>query len=39
VWTLDRLNDVFVRFFLHAGTRRVYIAGLTAHPDRRWMAQ
>jgi putative transposase len=39
VWTLGGLVDVFVRFFIHLGTRRVHLAGLTAHPDRAWVAQ
>jgi putative transposase len=39
VWTLGGLVDVFVLFFIHLGTRRVHVAGLTAHPDRPWMVQ
>jgi putative transposase len=39
VWTLGGLVDVYVLFFIHPGTRRVHLAGLTAHPDRQWVAQ
>jgi hypothetical protein len=28
-----------VLFFLNVQTRRVYAAGLTAHPDRAWVTQ
>jgi putative transposase len=33
VWTTRGLVDVFVPFFIHVGSRRVYLGGLTAHPD------
>ncbi|HEY8506127.1 MAG TPA: hypothetical protein VIL46_16190 [Gemmataceae bacterium] len=39
VWTLRGLVDVFVLFFIHIGTRRVFVSGMTAHPDRAWVAQ
>jgi putative transposase len=39
VWTLRGVVEVYVLFFLNVETRRVYIAGLTAHPDRAWVAQ
>ncbi|HEY8503744.1 MAG TPA: integrase core domain-containing protein [Gemmataceae bacterium] len=39
VWTLRELVDVFVLFFIHIGTRRVFVSGMTAHPDRAWVAQ
>ena len=39
VWTLRGWVEVYVLFFLNVETRRVHIAGLTAHPDRAWMAQ
>jgi putative transposase len=32
VWTLGGLTEVFVLFFIHVGSRRVHIAGLTAKP-------
>jgi len=31
--------EYFVLFFLHVGSRRVRIAGITANPDGSWMAQ
>jgi putative transposase len=39
VWTCSGLVDVYVLFFIHVGSRRVHIAGVTAHPDGRWVAQ
>jgi putative transposase len=39
VFTLGGFVNVFVLFFIHLGSRRVYLAGLTAHPDRQWVAQ
>ena len=39
VWTAAGLVDIFVLFFIHVGTRQVHVAGMTAHPDGRWMAQ
>ncbi len=39
VWTLGGLVDLFVLFFLHVGSRRVYITGVTAQPDGVWVAQ
>ncbi len=33
------LVDVFVLFFIHIGSRRVHIVGMTANPDRAWMVQ
>jgi putative transposase len=29
----------YVLFFLHLGSRRIHIAGVTPHPDGRWMGQ
>jgi putative transposase len=34
VWTMQGLVDVFVLFFIHVGTRRIHIAGMTMHPMR-----
>ena len=31
--------DVFVLFFLQIGSRRLFVASVTAHPDRAWVAQ
>lgn len=39
VWTLSGMVDVFVLFFVHVGSRRVHVAGLTAHPDHAWVAE
>jgi putative transposase len=39
VWTLRGVVEIYVLFFLNVQTRRVYIAGLTAHPDRVWVTQ
>ena len=33
------LKTIYVLFFLELGTRRVYIAGCTAHPDSAWVTQ
>jgi putative transposase len=38
-WTMAGLIDVYVLFFVHVGTRKVYVAGITAHPDSEAMAQ
>ena len=29
----------YVLFFIHLGTRKVYIGGITPNPDQRWIAQ
>jgi len=34
-----RLQTLFVLFFIELGTRQVRIAGCTAHPDGKWVAQ
>jgi putative transposase len=39
VWTLGGLVTYYVLFLLHLGSRRVHIAGVTPHPDERWMTQ
>jgi len=33
------LQMLYVLFFIKLGTRRVYLAGMTAHPDGRWVVQ
>ena len=38
VWTLRGLVEMHVLFFINLETRRVYVAGMTAHPDRAWVA-
>ena len=39
VWTLGGLVTFYVLFFLHVGSRRVHIAGVTPHPNTPWMQQ
>lgn len=39
VWTLAGPVEFFILFFIQAGSRKVHIAGMTANPDRVWMAQ
>jgi putative transposase len=39
VWTLSGLVTFYVLFFLHLGSRRVWIAGCTLQPHSTWMAQ
>jgi putative transposase len=34
-----RLQTLYVLFYIEVGTRRVYLAGVTAHPDGFWVAQ
>ena len=38
---LARAGDVlyYVLFFIEAGTRRVYLGGITRHPEACWMEQ
>jgi putative transposase len=39
VWTWSGLVTYYALFFLRLRTREFHIAGLTLHPDQRWMAQ
>jgi len=39
IWTMGGLVEVFVLFFLHVGSRRVEIVGMTTYPDQAWMTQ
>ena len=39
VLTLGGLVTCYILFFIHIETRRVVIAGITQHPDERWMQQ
>jgi len=39
VWTPGGLVEYYILFFMHVGTRRVHIAGMTPNPDGAWMAQ
>ena len=39
VWTPCGLVTDYVLFFIHLASRRVHVAGMTSHPDQRWMVQ
>ena len=39
VWTLGGLVTYSVLFFIHLGSRKVHVAGVTVHPDQHWMRQ
>jgi transposase InsO family protein len=39
VWTKAGLVTYYVLFFIHLTSRKVQVAGMTPHPDERWMAQ
>jgi len=39
VWTLSGLVMYDVLFFIHLGSRKVYVAGVTPHPNEQWMMQ
>src|SRR5437868_3686768 len=39
VWTLGGLVTYYVLFFLHLGSRRIHVAGVTPHPNEVWMVQ
>ena len=39
VWTKAGLIDFFILFFIHVGTRRVFLAGVTTSPNSTWVAQ
>ncbi|MBI3329454.1 MAG: helix-turn-helix domain-containing protein [Nitrospinae bacterium] len=39
VWTLSGLVTYYVLFFLHLGSRKVHVAGITPHPNAAWMVQ
>jgi putative transposase len=39
VWTWCGLVTYYGLFFLHVGSRRVHIAGMTPHPNASWMTQ
>jgi len=39
VLTWRRLVTYYVLFFIHLDSRRVTLAGITAHPDQSWMQQ
>jgi putative transposase len=37
--TLRGFVDLYVLFFIHIGSRRVFVSGVTAQPDAAWVAQ
>jgi transposase InsO family protein len=39
VFTRRGLVTFYILFFIHLGSRKVEIAGITTHPDERWMQQ
>ncbi len=39
VWTQGGLVTYYVLFFIHLATRKVHVAGITAHPNEQWMTQ
>src|SRR5213080_3801039 len=39
VWTLGGLVTYYVLFFIHRGSRKVHVAGVTPHPNETWMMQ
>ena len=39
VWTTAGLVTYYVLFFIHLASRQVHVAGVTPHPDERWMVQ
>jgi len=38
-WSRFGLITYYVLFFIHLGTRKVHIAGITPNPHQQWMAQ
>jgi putative transposase len=39
VWTLGGLVTYYVLFFIHLGSRKIHVAGITPHPNEAWMVQ
>jgi len=38
-WTRKGLRDLYLLVFLHVGTRRVFVAPSTAHPNQQWVIE
>jgi putative transposase len=39
VWTSSGLVTYYVLFFIHLASHRVHVAGISPHPDGRWMVR
>ena len=39
VWSSFGLVTYYILFFIHLGTRKVHIAGITPNPHQEWIAQ
>jgi transposase InsO family protein len=39
VWTLSGLVTYYVLFFIHLGSRQIYVVGVTPHPTAPWTMQ
>jgi len=39
VWTLGGLVTYYILFFIHLGSRKIHMAGITPHPTEAWMMQ
>jgi putative transposase len=39
VWTWCGLVTYYIVFFIHLDSRKVYVAGVTPHPNEQWMMQ
>src|SRR5207253_2886496 len=39
VWTLGGLVTYYVLFFIHLGSRKIQVAGVTPHPNEAWIVQ
>lgn len=39
IWTRCGLLECFVLFFIHTGSRRVYVSGVSVAPDEQWVCQ
>jgi putative transposase len=38
-WTRKGAVDLYLLFFLHVESRRVFVGGITAHPDAEWVTR